>query len=113
LTNTTMSTDGVTLGATGGAQTVTLSAGNHASHTHTGTSPQTAITNGSGTGLVAPLTSHANTQLSTASGTNFIPSTEFVNAFVEQMTLTIANQGSATPVNKMPPAIVCNYIIKT
>jgi microcystin-dependent protein len=83
--------DGETIGAAGGAQTVTLEAGNVPAHTHDTAGVPSLTTlevhSGSGSTVSAPDS----------------PSTE---------TLTSTSVGDGDPVNKMPPALILPWIIK-
>ena len=112
LTATTMTADGVTLGATGGAQTVTLSGANLPAYTPAGTinTPTITITGGTFGGTSASAASNIG-----AGGGPTIPITATAIAATSQaLTFTGAAQGgTATAVNKMPPAIILAYIIKT
>jgi microcystin-dependent protein len=93
--------DGETIGATGGAQTITLISDNLPSHTHTinisypaQINPTTAtdISNGGSTTVYVP-----------NSPTTITPSS---NQF------TSNSVGSGSAVNKMPPAIILPWIVK-
>jgi microcystin-dependent protein len=93
---------GTTLGATGGGETVTLTAANHAAHNH---------------GITDPGHSHSVQTFGAAAGANSvaIPDPGSVGGSVtgtHTTGITTANQGSATPVNNMQPAIVLNYILR-
>jgi microcystin-dependent protein len=93
--------NGQTIGATGGAQTITLISDNLPSHTHeiTVSYPSqinpaiaTDISNGGSTSVYIPNTPATNT-----------PSSN---------TFTSTGTGSGTAINKMPPAIILPWIVK-
>lgn len=93
LTATTITPDGVTLSAVGGAQTVTLTQANLPSGISlTGSIPYSGTTPPSGTG--AP-----KMTIDTASDGNY--------------TVSVSLGGSGTATNKVQPTIITNYIIKT
>lgn len=99
--------DGATLGATGGAQTVTLAAAQipqisgtaTATSTFTGGVSQLAITAGGGT-------------ISQGGGgsQNLVGITGTVATTISSL---VAGASSPTAVNKVQPTIICNFIIKT
>jgi microcystin-dependent protein len=93
--------DGQTIGATGGAQTITLISDNLPTHTHTVTvtyptqiDPATAgdISNAGSTTVYVPNSPTTNT-----------PSPD---------TFTSSSVGSGTAVNKMPPSLILPWIVK-
>jgi microcystin-dependent protein len=93
LTSTTMSPDGATLAAVGGAQTVTLTQANLPSGISlTGSIPYSATIPPSGTG--AP-----KMTVDVSSDGNY--------------TVSVSLGGSGTATNKVQPTIITNYIIKT
>lgn len=84
LTNTTMSPDGNTLGANGGAQTITLDTTQIPSHSHTGSFTTTGTGSGGGSGVTTILGS-ANT----------------------------GSTGGGLPHGNVQPSLIGNWIIKT
>jgi microcystin-dependent protein len=93
--------DGETIGATGGAQTITLISDNLPSHSHTVTvtypaqidpAEATDISNAGTTTVYVPNTPETNT-----------PSPD---------TFTSSSVGTGAAVNKMPPAIILPWIVK-
>jgi microcystin-dependent protein len=103
------SVDGATLGASGGAQTVTLGTANLPAYTPAGTINTPTLTAkvrnmqdyGSGTAIVGAVT---NAQ-STATDTTVVSSAAL------SFTGT-AQGGTSTPVNKMPPTVIVNYLLR-
>lgn len=93
LTSTTMSPNGNTLAATGGAQTHTLSTAELASHTH-----------GAGSYSVA---------LGLGSGTNGLQPSGGYDVVGGAVTGTSASAGSGTAHANVQPSLICNYLIKT
>lgn len=112
---------GTTLGAVGGAQTVTLTTTEMPTHTHSVTDPGHAHTE----------TGHTHNLLDVSSGGgsgNFISPTGTVatsytakGSMVQSTTITInsnttgitnQNAGSGGAHNNMQPSLVCNYIIR-
>lgn len=109
ITSTTASPDGQTVGAVGGAQTVTLIAANHASHVHTGTTDNGGTDHNHSanspftTGQFAIGSGGPPISYSSNSGSQLNWTTGGASAYIHNHTFTTAAQGSATPVNKMPP----------
>lgn len=139
LSNTTMSPDAITLGASGGAQTITLTGAQLGSHSHSVTDPGHTHTqnshlhddgtlamyanNSSSGGTTAP-TGHllrvadiyttlnnleANLSLDSIQG-NTGSTTATNNS--NTTGLTTNNAGGDAPHNNVQPTIICNYIIK-
>jgi microcystin-dependent protein len=105
LTSTTMTADGVTLGATGGAQTKTLLTANLPAYTPSGSlSLAIPVFN-----LTAVSGSTDTTHISLGNSANGSGGT--FSSFVTNTWTGTAQGGISTPVDKMPPAIVLNYII--
>jgi len=104
---------GSALGDTGGDATGALSVAQMPAHDHdgaTGSTQPRMQTSGSAFALNLPATNNtaqnggnAYVQLNGIAGTDFIT--------IETHTHTIASQGGGGRFNKLPPGIVCNYII--
>jgi microcystin-dependent protein len=106
---------GTTLGNAGGAETVTLATGNLPSHTHTfsgSTGGQSANhTHGvdQGIGVVsAPSTLFASASSGVGNNQTGPESTDHTHGFSGTTNPT----GSGSAVNKMPPAIIVNYLLR-
>lgn len=97
---------GTTLGATGGAETVTIAKANLPDYTL----PDTFSISGS---QVGGLTRNLTVPTTTAQfGSGTAPSQGITFATTTlSITGSVTLGGSSTPTNKMPPAIMCNYII--
>lgn len=117
LTSTTISPDGNTLGAVGGAQTVTLAQANLPNATLTVTASGTVTpTVGGGNAAAALNSSSAPTAFPSGSGVPVPPS----NTFQGMDTKTVSSTGTTSSINggvaqtsvsKVQPTIVTNYII--
>lgn len=109
LTATTMTPDGVTLAAVGGAQTVTLSQANLPAATLT-----TTITDpGHAHALTAPVT-FAGPGTAGGSPNNIVQAgSANTQSATTGITASTALGGSGTATDKIQPSIVVNYIIKT
>lgn len=98
--------DGLTLGANGGAETVALTAANHASHRHS----LMRVTGYSGAASSNLKIGNTNTVSDwDGSGTGYTTVSEDTN---ELGTPFVSNQGSGTAHQNMGPGIICNYIIR-
>jgi microcystin-dependent protein len=111
---------GTTLGAAGGGETVTLAIGNLPAHTHTGT----AASDGAHTHLTVGFNSNsaalgATTRIKQGDADYNLNGTN--NAAIAGLTtsdgahthtFTTDATGSATAVNKMPPTVIVNYILR-
>lgn len=115
LTSTTMTPDGVTLAAVGGAQTVTLSQGNLPSATlNPNTANQTLGHTSDGGSAITPNGGSVGGTFDTPGAATGFTSDKF--AAIDDHTVTfptVALGGSDTPTNKVQPTIITNYIIKT
>lgn len=118
LTSTTMTPDGVTLGASGGAQTHTLTTAELATHTHVQNAHSHAITDpghfhSSGWYGPRPSDGGVNVFATNDSGYPTVNTGSKVTGIsINNQTATNQNQGSNTPHNNVQPTIVCNYILK-
>ena len=93
--------NGETIGATGGAQTITLISDNLPSHTHTVT-----------VAYPAQIDPAEATDISNAGSTTvYIPNTPETNT-PSPNTFTSSATGSGTAINKVPPAIILPWIVK-
>ena len=105
LTSAGMSPDGVTLGATGGAQTHTNTTGEMAAHGHSLYSAGPSQSGSSVAGLdIAGVTG--------AVGGFFTPDGYTANT-PNGGNPYVQSTGSGTAYSILPPGIVCNYILKT
>jgi microcystin-dependent protein len=103
--------DGATMGAAGGAQTRTLATANLPPYTPAGTIANGAITINAGASY-SVLNASGGGGASFASG-GFSPVTPSYAASQAASTFTgTAQGGTSTPVQTLPPLIVCNYIIR-
>ncbi len=100
--------DGATLGANGGAETVALITANLAAHNHGITDPQHTHTVTNGTLQVR----NTGAALSAATSKTVTWSSATVSLVANSTGISTNNNGSGTAHQNMPPAIVCNYIIR-
>jgi microcystin-dependent protein len=102
--------DGTTLGATGGAQSTTLTEGNIPSHTHSFSATTSSNGDHSHTyGLNNPLNAAGGVSASIAAGSQFTTST--AGAHTHTVSGTTGATGSGTAFSNVPPGIVQNWII--
>lgn len=103
--------DGTTLGASGGAQTHTLSEAQLPSHTHSGSTASAGAHTHSMNVLGPPPGSGAAYYPINDSNFNSVTATDSAGAHTH--TVTIGNTGSGSAHNNTQPTLVLNYIIKT
>ena len=96
--------NGTTLGATGGAQTVILVQGNMPNYTL----PSTLDAATSGTILKGSTT----TQVANGANADVIVNGGALSSSDLQITGNVTSGGSNDPVNKMPPTIILNKILR-
>lgn len=120
LTNLTMSPNGTTLGATGGAQSVALVQGNVPSYNLSLASVTVGITDPGHDHAQNASTLYSAAAGVTAGGTGIYGLTNVGNRTVSNTTGitasiggTLPSGGSGTAVDKMPPALLTNWMIKT
>lgn len=101
LTNAGSGITGTTLGAVGGAETVTLVTANLPPYTPAGSVPVSGGSN-------VAVSNGVSINSSAGAGTVTITGVANVTASFSGT----AQGGTSTPVNKMPPALVCNYIMR-
>jgi microcystin-dependent protein len=107
---------GTTLGATGGAQTVTLGIGDIPSHTHDGSSLATASAGTHSHAVPTTASSAVGTGYFDASGFNGDPggniNTLSAGAHTHTITGSTGGAGGGAAHQNVPPAVICNFIIK-
>lgn len=111
LTSTTMTPNGETLGANGGAQTQTLVTDNLPAYTPSGTVSQpTGTVNGNG--AITAFQGSVPSAVSPGSGIAVFANSQQGSLVISQPTfIGNAQGGTSTPVNKTQPTIITNYII--
>jgi microcystin-dependent protein len=111
LTSTTMTPDGETLGAVGGTQTQTILTANLPAYTPTGT--VTLNTLGLNTRSGNASTSNSSTSVfeGNSSQTLSSPNNAIYSGGASLTFAGVAQGGTSTPVNKIQPTIVTNFII--
>ena len=107
--------DGLTLGAVGGAQTVTIAQANLPNVSFTNSGIAVALTNSTVTIPLHTTTISASNGAAAAQGVNGPETSLAADSGVVGVSVTnqgsAASGGSGTALNKLPPGIVCNYII--
>lgn len=112
---------GATMAATGGLETVQLTGNQNGTHTHTGSTDSAGVHThnlsqvpDSGLGVFPTANSVQTLSNNIAPPTVFIPipATPTDSAGAHTHTLTTGSSGLGSDHQNMPPAIICNYIIK-
>jgi microcystin-dependent protein len=104
LTSTTMTPDGVTLAAVGGAQTHTLITSELAVHSHTPTDPGHTHT-------ATPSGATGNSTVGSGGAVLALTSASGISVAFATTGITIGNAGSGAAHNNVQPSIITNYII--
>lgn len=113
LTNQSGGVNGDVLGAVGGAETHTLTTAELAAHSHTGTTDSSGShSHGFSINYSPTITASGTNAATTSANAGTLPWTTAA-AGDHTHTFTTANSGSGSAHNNIPPAIICNYIIKT
>lgn len=106
LTSTTMSPDGVTLGAVGGAQTATLLTANLPPYTPSGSVSL------SGSATITGYYRAGTPVVAAGPGSDFGPTNFTINSSSFSAVFSgVAQGGTSDPVNKVQPTLITNYII--